>query len=172
MIDIETLGTKPGCVVLSIGAVEFDDNTTGKEFEVNINPESCVAHGLTIEARTVMWWLEQDEAARNILTQQVGKSLDVALVSLCNAFDWKGKKVWCNGVSFDVPILEAALTSIGLPSPWKFWDVMDFRTLKNLLPKSTLNELQAPNDLKHGALSDAKAQAMTTINILKHLRGE
>jgi DNA polymerase III epsilon subunit-like protein len=28
MVDLETLGTVPGCVILSIGAVAFDENAT------------------------------------------------------------------------------------------------------------------------------------------------
>lgn len=171
-IDIETLGTSPGCVVLSIGAVEFDDDKLGKEFEINICPESSCIHGLTIEPRTVLWWLEQNEQARLSLIQRKTVQLDQALLALHKAFDWKNKKVWCNGANFDFPILEAAMKAVGVPTPWLYYNTMDFRTLKNLLPRTTYNELKVEPTVAHNALADAKAQALTTINILKHLRGE
>ena len=64
MVDIETLGTSSNSVILSIGAVEFDNENLGAEFEVYIDPESCTDHGLVIDAPTVMWWLGQSNEAR------------------------------------------------------------------------------------------------------------
>jgi hypothetical protein len=39
MLDLETLGTVPGCVILSIGAVAFDSMTVRATFEVLIDPD-------------------------------------------------------------------------------------------------------------------------------------
>ena len=121
MFDIETLGTKPGCVILSIGAIEFDLATgeLGKSIELFIDSESSVAHGLTIEPRTVMWWMMQNEAARREITGRTTVPLDRAMIDFHQAFDWKEKKVWCNGANFDFPILAAAMDVLGLPEPWK-----------------------------------------------------
>lgn len=171
-IDIETLGTSSNSVILSIGAVEFDGDKLGKEFEVFIDPESCTDHGLVIDARTVMWWLGQSDAARSELLKRKGVPLDEAMVKLHNAFDWKGKQVWCNGADFDFPIIASACKAVGVTEPWQYWSKMDYRTLKNLLPKKTYGELKVDATVKHSALSDAKAQAQTTINILKYLGGE
>ena len=172
MIDIETLGTSSNSVLLSIGAVEFDGEKLGKEFEVFIDPESCTDHGLVIDARTVMWWLGQSDAARSGLLKRKGVPLDEAMVKLHNAFDWKGKQVWCNGTDFDFPIISSACKAVGVSDPWQYWAKMDYRTLKNLLPKKTFSELQVKPDVAHSALSDAKAQALSCINILKFLGGE
>ena len=171
-IDIETLGTSSNSVILSIGAVEFDGDKLGKEFEVFIDPESCTDHGLVIDARTVMWWLGQSDAARSELLKRKGVPLDEAMVKLHNAFDWKGKQVWCNGTDFDFPIIASACKAVGVTEPWQYWSKMDYRTLKNLLPKKTYGELKVDATVKHSALSDANAQAQTTINILKYLGGE
>lgn len=174
MIDIESLGTTPGCVVLSIGAVEFDDNNLGKEFEVNIDVESCTRNGLTMDARTVLWWLDQSDEARKAITQRKNVPLEEAMVRLHNAFDWKGKKVWCNGSNFDTPILEEAFRKVELTAPWRYYDVMDYRTLKNLMPTKVLKEIRAEivgNYTSHNALDDAKEQALTTIGILDFLKG-
>lgn len=175
MLDIETLGTSHNSVILSIGAVEFDNENLGAEFEVYIDPESCTDHGLVIDARTVMWWLGQSEAARGELLKRKGVSLDEALVKLHNAFDWKGKQVWCNGTDFDFPIIASACKAVGILEPWQYWSKMDYRTLKNLVPKKTLQAIRdeiVGNYTAHSALDDAKEQALTTIGILNYLGGE
>ena len=82
MIDIETLGTKAGCVVLSIGACEFSDKGVGKEFYGCISPESCTNWGLTIEPRTVLWWMNQSQDARDFITKGKQEELDTVLDAL------------------------------------------------------------------------------------------
>lgn len=172
MIDIETLGTSSNSVILSIGAVEFDNENLGAEFEIFIDPESCTDHGLVIDASTVMWWMVQSDEARGELLKRKGVTLDEAILQLHQAFDWKGKQVWCNGADFDFPIIASACKAVGILEPWQYWSKMDYRTLKNLLPKKTYGELKVDATVKHSALADAKAQALTTINILKFLGGE
>lgn len=165
MIDTETLGTLPGCVILSIGAVEFDANGFGKEFEILIDPESCVEAGLKIDPRTVMWWMSQNDAARNSLLTGVKTPLNVALGQFAEAFDWQGKKVWCNGASFDFPILAAAYDAFNCETPWKYFDCMDYRTVKGLLSRKEVNDIEKKVAKKfkrcaHKALDDAKHQAL------------
>ncbi len=68
MIDLETLGTRPGSVILSIGAVEFDrDLGLGREFYVELNQASSITAGLTTDDATVDWWLDQEDAARDLI---------------------------------------------------------------------------------------------------------
>ena len=93
-IDIETLGTSHNSVILSIGAVEFDGEKLGKEFEIFIDPESCTDHGLVIDASTVMRWMRQSDEARGELPKRTGVPLDEAILQLHQAFDWKGKQVF------------------------------------------------------------------------------
>lgn len=172
MLDIETLGTKPGCVILSIGAVEFDDNGLGDEFEVNIDVEDSANFGLVIEPRTVMWWMEQNEAARNKVCTP-GEKLLTALMNFTHAFDWQNKKVWCNGANFDFPILDAAFDTMGIPTPWMYYNTNDYRTMKNLAGKKVVNEIQKAHGqefVAHGALDDAKQQALNLIGILKRVK--
>ena len=75
MIDIETLGTKPGCIIQSIGAVLFDP--FGKPVEMypfyrNISKQSCLDIGLTEDPNTVKWWSEQSDIAKtHLLHDQV-----------------------------------------------------------------------------------------------------
>ncbi|POO54357.1 hypothetical protein CPJ18_02345 [Agrobacterium rosae] len=60
MIDIETLGTAPGSVILSVGAVTFNAETGefGEGFYAAVEPQSAVDMGLTIDVSTLKWWME------------------------------------------------------------------------------------------------------------------
>lgn len=166
MIDIETLGTSSKSAILSIGAVEFDKyGKFVKEFEVKIDPDTCVQAGLIIEPRTVFWWLEQSEEARRSILTGKRISLIEALTQLTDAFDWKGKQVWANGVNFDISILDNAFGAFNCLPPWKYWDVMDYRTVKNIVPRDMYEAKKFEAAVKHSALEDAKAQANTLIAI-------
>ncbi len=167
MIDIETLGTRPGCTVLSIGAVDFDEHGVGERmFYEAICPDSCSQWGLTIEPRTVMWWLEQNEAARNMLIKTKKTPLDIVLGNFKAAFNWKGKRVWCNGASFDFPILTAAFDAVGQSAPWEYWSQTDYRTLKNIVPRDVFEAAKVEAAVAHDALADAMAQAETAGKLL------
>jgi DNA polymerase III epsilon subunit-like protein len=170
MIDIETLGTNPGCVVLSIGACEFSDKGVGKQFYTSINPESCTQWGLTIEPRTVLWWFDQSQDARDFITKGKHVDLDIALAELKAAFKWKGKNVWCNGANFDFPILTAAHNAIGQPVPWEYWAGNDYRTIKNLVGRDVFDACKVAPTVAHNALADAVAQAETLINMAKYIQ--
>lgn len=171
MIDLETFGTTPGCVVHQIGAVEFTDAGIIKEHYVSISLESCTQWGLTFEPRTVQWWLEQAQDARDFITKGKHVELDIALDSLVDAFKWKGKEVWANGAGFDFPILKAAFNAVGRNTPWEFWLENDYRTIKNLVGRDVFNKLKVEPSVAHNALADAAAQAETLIAMLDHLKG-
>jgi hypothetical protein len=165
MLDIETLGVNPGCVVLSIGAVEFSENKLGDTFHVHIDVEDSVKHGLVIEPRTVMWWMEQGDQARKSITTQ-GVRLNKALDDFSRAFVWKDKRIWCNGASFDFPILKAMFEAANLKTPWPYYNEMDYRTIKNFFSKKQLDELKVKPRIAHDGLEDAMAQAATLQNLL------
>ena len=161
MIDIETMGTSPGCVILSIGAVEFDDTKIVGEFHVHIDIEDAVKRGGHLDPRTVLWWLEQSKEAQNAILEAKSKFLEVALLELEAAFDWEGKEVWCNGAGFDFPILKAAHDMVGRKLPWAYYNEMDYRTLKNLAGKDLFESVRVRPTLAHDGLEDARAQALT-----------
>ena len=87
MLDLETLGTTPGCVVLSIGAVEFDLDGIKSEFRAHIDVDSSTALGLKVDARTVMWWLDQSKEAQNALLQADPFPIHGVLDALSDTFD-------------------------------------------------------------------------------------
>lgn len=166
MVDIETLGTSTDSVILSIGAVQFNENGIEKQFYVQVDPESCTDYGLRIDARTVMWWMDQNNEARKHLTSARGIDLGNALDDFINAFDWKDKAVWANGIDFDFTILESAMKATGRTPPWAYWAKMDYRTVKNMVPRDVYNACKEDAPVAHHALADATAQAATLVQLL------
>lgn len=108
MIDLETLGKRAGCSILSIGAVAFDRSGLGPELYTVARLDSCEKAGLHIDPDTVAWWEKQNPEARKVLKQaraaRGNKALDKALEELnkyLSQFDLKRVKVWGNGSDFD-----------------------------------------------------------------------
>ena len=168
MLDIETLGTRSTSVILSIGAVEFDKASILGTFHKRINIDSCLRQGLTVDGRTIQWWMDQTGEAR-VLFQMPGEPLHDALVDFRNAFAWDNKAVWCNGASFDFPIIENALHQCGLQLPWAYYNTRDYRTLKNLVSRATYYSLRVRPAIAHDALDDAVAQAKTLQALLNYV---
>ena len=170
MIDIETLGTKATSVVLSIGAVEFEfgKNELGQEFHRRVSIDSCLDHGLTLDGRTLEWWMDQSDEAKDVF-RRPGDPLSEVLLDFQTAFNFEGE-VWCNGAAFDMPILENAFHAVGLPIPWLYYNVRDYRTVKYLAPREVLTRVRVDPITKHHALEDAKAQALTLMGLLEYRR--
>jgi inhibitor of KinA sporulation pathway (predicted exonuclease) len=152
MIDIETLGTEPGCAILSIGAVHFTAAGRGETLYRNIDRASCEDAGLEIDEETVKWWSEQDEAAQAVLSG--GGGLRDALIDLA-AFGDPAEEWWANSPKFDMAILKAAYERVDIEPPWEFYELRDVRTVKNL-PGAEIPETQG---VEHDALDDARNQA-------------
>ena len=166
MLDIETLGTTPGAVILSIGAVEFDTTGLGKVFYAAIDIASCLTAGLVADSDTLNWWLQQSPAAR----ADAFRGETALKPALIDFFEWMritgADRVWANGASFDFPLLSAAYRAAGLQVPWRYSNERCFRTLAALWPVE-----KVANANPHNALFDARAQAQRASAILAELEG-
>lgn len=168
MIDIETAGNRAGCAIASIGACRFETrgNTIGDTFHIHVSLEDCQRRGLAIDAGTFLWWLRQDGDARNALIdgQFDAAPLVTALFELAAFIDDTGPEpeIWCNGASFDFPILAAAYHAAHIDLPWKFWQERDLRTLKGLNKGARIERA----GIHHNALDDAIHQARLVQHIL------
>ena len=63
MLDMETLGTRPGCAILSIAAVPFSSQYDLEPFYLKISATSCTDAGLHVDDATVAWWNKQSPEA-------------------------------------------------------------------------------------------------------------
>lgn len=169
MIDLETMGSRPGCPVVAIGGVFFNQqHGLGPEFYRKVDLESCVRVGLKLDTSTVLWWMGQSDQARKEITSEPRTPLSGAL---CELTEWlaltttsildQPLRVWGNGANFDNPILVAAYEACQLNVPWKFWNDRCYRTIKSLRP-----DIKIPRTgTHHNALHDAKSQAQHLIDV-------
>lgn len=166
MVDLETMGKRAGCVILSIGAVEFDPlQGLGREFYKIISIESCKAAGLHIDPSTMEWWEKQSSEARQVLKD----AHSINAMSLENVLlkfnTWlaqtKGVKVWGNGADFDNAILISAYAAVGVPQGWGPYNSRCYRTLKGFFPQVKA----VRGGTHHNALDDAKTQALHAIQL-------
>lgn len=166
MVDLETLGTTPNSVILSIGAVAFDFNKSDCSiFQIRIDRTSCETLGLDVDPDTVKWWEEQDPRAREAAFGGWREDVWTATSRFSDWFkDVKGEYIWGNGSDFDVALLKGAFNLTGVATPWNYRGVRCFRTL--------MAEFGADSDwvkpvVAHNAAHDAMAQVQTLVNLYK-----
>lgn len=170
MVDLETLGTVPGCAILSIGAVEFDANFVAQAgFYTEISTASCEELFLSIDDKTKAWWEGQSAEARDLLRRcklDNAPHLREAMALFSEFVKEHGHdvEVWGNGSDFDNAIIAVCCQVLGMPMPWKFWNNRCYRTLKNQYPEIQL----VRRGVYHNALDDARSQAEHASRILAH----
>jgi hypothetical protein len=162
MLDIETLGTKPGAVVLSVGVIAFERNT-GKEraeFYRAIDLRSSRKSGLHVDADTMLWWFKQNqEAQKAALLAPDASPLEQVVLEFKQWFmkhRTRENSVWSQGLDFDVPIWARAMAAVGERPPWEFWSGRDTRTLYDIAgfdPRTIKRK-----GVYHNALDDARHQ--------------
>lgn len=133
MIDIETLGTRPGAAILEIGAVCFDwpSGRLVDRMGIEVDQSSCDWFGLHREPETVAWW---DAKGGWPDTGRKKMPLEVALGMLEKQVKFRNPEViWCWGATFDFPLLEEAFRRVGIEVPWKYWQCRCARTLYTTL---------------------------------------
>lgn len=178
MLDLETLGVNPGCVILSIGAVRFDADKPGEWFYSRVDLRSSMEAGFRIEPDALMWWFRHGEAALEHSAAGGEKVFD----TFFRFAKWLGAEpfeVWGNGATFDNEILRWGCRRVGL----RVWErrrdrcyrtlcdpvgggiMRDYGELMPLIdPPEWWNE--AP---QHHALRDAACQAAHAVKVFGRL---
>ena len=164
MIDIEGLATGPETTILTIAAQEFDPldrDRFGRDYYVRVDLES--QEGRTIEQGTIDWWATQSVAVRDeAFSEQDRVPLGMALQGL-HRMVWHARRVWAQGPTYDMNILEHAFKSLQMPLPWKYYAVRDSRTVFALCPN--LERYPA----SHHALEDCRRQILLLWDALESL---
>lgn len=173
MLDLETLGTKPGSVVLSIGATTFDGKhgLTNQHFHAHLSLAAQVDAGLTIDPSTVLWWLGQSPEAQAAIGrgQLIASTPEDILTSFALWYTaQKGEAIWGNGSDFDLPLLAAVYHAFGMTPPWKYNAGRCCRTIMALTGKK-MGAFGTVNPLAHDAHADAVYQASEISKALARL---
>lgn len=187
MIDLETLGTKPGCIVLTLGAVAFDDTGVLSDLgEVHVRLDSDHQHsvGLKADPGTALWWISQPKEAQEQLLDKPEVNVSTVLAFFnewleevtgtnLEDVDYLPVSIWGNGANFDGPILRELYDAFGMRCPWGFWDECCYRTERKSLEAlirqlgGTVESVQREGTY-HNALDDAKYQ----VDVLTSLRSQ
>jgi len=165
MIDIEGLGTGTETTILTIAAQLFDPFGTGyydQSYYARITLES--QENRRIEQGTIDWWATQPAVVRDEAFAEHGRiPLDQALGELAKLI-WHSKRIWAQGPTYDMNILEHAYKSFGMPLPWQYYKIRDARTVYGLVPD--LNKYPA----SHHALEDCRRQIDLLHDALEYLK--
>ena len=163
MIDCETLDIGERPVLLSIGAVVFDDNGIYEYFQADIDIESSKQFGFTVSQSTLDWWDQQDPIARNMAFY--GKErVDIVLQKLVAFYKNHGSpEIRSQAPLPDIPWITNALDHFDIERPWKYYKEFCFRTLLKSAPKFEIPFAGVP----HNALDDAIHQAKQFIQLKK-----
>lgn len=169
MLDLETLGTGNNAMIISIGAVRFNETEILDNFHVGIEPASCAPFDLKIEGDTVKWWLHPDrEPARDAWMALEKVDVTSALLGFGVWATAQGEPVvWGNGSTFDNVKLRHACQVVGIDYPTPFYKDACYRTVKNMAPFITLERIGT----HHDAVDDARSQAVHLQRILAYFKG-
>ncbi|WP_151706795.1 3'-5' exonuclease [Acinetobacter sp. TUM15064] len=163
MVDCETLDIGERPVLLSIGAVVFNDQQIQDYFEYFINKETAISEGFTVSQSTLDWWDQQDPDARAYAFNGEG-DIQEALKALVQFYELNEcTEIWSKGSLADIRWINNALDYFGIERPWKYYKEFCFRTLLKSVPKFDMPFVGMP----HNALDDAIHQAKQFIEIKK-----
>ena len=132
MLDLESLGTRPDCAILTLGAIKFNPyvlDSFGDSLYLRIDVNEQLALGREVQEDTLTWWSTQAEDVRE---EALGEGNRVSLTEMyrqLNRFCVGATNIWCQGPAFDIVILENIYRQMGWPTPWQFWQIRDSRTL-------------------------------------------
>lgn len=180
MIDCETLGLKPGSIILSIGAVAFDPQMykgpLGAEYYAKCSPLDGQHKGLTIDASTVAWWMQQEDAARHEAFSGT-QTIEQALFGLNDFFHEQRQRtedgiirVWSHGLTADIIWLEEVYRRLNITvrPPWNYREPRDTHTLFDLA-QIDLSRYSEAGEVHHNALADARCQARAVVAAYQQL---
>ena len=109
MIDIETLGVDPGCVVLTIGGIKFDPYSNAEPHDglyIRCNVDEQTELGRTVDENTLAWWNKQDPKIKDEALSDNDRINLNEVTRKINKFCVGLDSIWCQGPTFDFTILE------------------------------------------------------------------
>lgn len=182
VIDIETLGTRPGCCVIEIGACAVRGQAIVANFSRRVVSRYSIESIKTIlngpypnsqlalaDADTLRWWTEPERlpTLETLLRRSrtpAYKALAMFARWICSSTpDPRRMRVWGNGPSFDLAILAEAYELTCQRLPWRYTRERCVRTAlerEGLDPRGFPWQESGP---RHRALNDARHEARMLI---------
>lgn len=157
VLDIETLGTSPGCIVTDIGLVCLGRFQKSMTLDILDQAKS----GLTMDPATVAYRFKEGVKTSKVFSNKHGVEIyeewtaKAALCKLRNILSGYDKSViWVRGPDFDIPILRTLAKFYNLPDPFPYGKVSirDIRTAEDIVGPSSIPKT-------HHALEDAISDA-------------
>jgi exodeoxyribonuclease VIII len=189
-LDIESMGVKPGCPVITIGAVLFNptiietyDALMARAFLRRIDVEDAVNHSNGVEGGTLAWWLAQEDEAIKALLDGDAVPVSQALQDFFDYCKTRGLgyskkffenhhkwpvaiRVWAKSPDFDCKIMESLYDRMPRGQnqfPFKFYEFRCMRTIQELAwpdPDDRPRFVDEGSGVAHDARHDAVTQAM------------
>lgn len=174
MVDIETLGTKPNSVMLTIGAVRFNpfgddsENKNGPndmdQFYCRVDPETFTWPDAEVDDNTLAWWGQQSADVREEAFTEEGRLPVLKVMQEFYKWCQPHDRIWANGPAFDIVILEHTYRRLGRGFPWQYYQVRDARTIYKMVPG-----YRKVNPALHHAAWDCWAQVVSLQDCLRRL---
>lgn len=178
MFDLETAGTRSNAAIMQIGACIFDDDTgeISAKFIRNVNLQSCIDSGLTVDGHVIRWWMRQGEKALESLENPTPVDLRKALEDFNefvveNMNSVKDFRAYCHA-NFDFPIISSGYDATGMiQRVIKYTQLADVRTIMSLSNEFPSGERKQWSDgIRHNALDDAIFQVKYVSDGLNSIR--
>lgn len=154
MIDLETLGSQRlDCVFPLVGWAAFDPFTcdgAAASGVIAIDANEQIERGLSVDWKTIQWWLRQEEAARMQLQRENDESSFKALPELLrttfafHGYEPEKSRVWAWPADFDLAILRHGLAVLGEDTPWHRRDTRDAKTLAQTIGREEIKACIEP----------------------------
>lgn len=173
MIDLETLSTRYDAAVVSIGVAIFNDD---KILDTNgwaLDPKYVTGH---IDPKTVMWWMQQGEAAREFSFSGKFMPSTVAFELKTLLAQYDVKEVWSKDPHFDHVILTEWWARIDQhvgEFPYHYRAPRSYRTLEAEVLRAGFDESEWAqwNYVAHNPVDDAVTQARAVIKMRQLIGG-
>jgi hypothetical protein len=168
MLDIETLGTCPDCVVLTLGAVKFDPKTLnepGPGIYCKPDVDDQITMGRIVREDTMEWWSRQAEDVREEALGMDGRISVEQMLKELNKFCVGVNNIWAQGTVFDIGILEHLYKQYNMAPNWQYWQIRDSRTLFGTHGDPRVKGKAG----LHNALEDCVSQAVAVQTVYKQL---
>jgi len=158
MLDLETLSTRPDSVILTFGAVKFDPFRSEEEITeglyVRLDVDHQIVLGRHVDDDTLEWWNKQPPDIREEALSEEGRTSLEEFTRELNKFIVGSNRIWAQGPTFDIVILENLYRQMGKPIPWPYYVIRDSRTLLKALKGD-----KSKNTMLHNAVADCVSQA-------------